>query len=42
MNVGAAAGSAIQITVGSQQTADALRKVLATGAQPRDPETPED
>lgn len=42
MNVGSAAGSAIQITVGSQKTADALRKVLATGAQPRDPETPED
>lgn len=28
----------IQITVGSQEAADGLRHVLATGAQPRDPD----
>lgn len=38
LNVGTQAGSAIQITVGSQEAADALKKVIATGAQPREPE----
>lgn len=41
VNVGTQAGSAIQITVGSQEAADALKKVIATGAQPREPENPE-
>jgi len=38
VNVGTQAGSSIQITVGSQEAADALKKVIATGAQPCDPE----
>ena len=42
VNLGSARGTAVQISVGSQEAADALKKVLATGAQPRDPETPED
>lgn len=42
VNLGSAQGTAVQISVGSQEAADALKKVLATGAQPRDPETPED
>ena len=42
LNLGTQQGTAIQISVGSQEAADALKKVLATGAQPRDPETPED
>ena len=41
VNVGTQAGSAIQITVGSQEAADALKKVISTGAQPREPENPE-
>lgn len=36
--IGTQTGSAIQITVGSQEAADALKKVIATGAQPREPE----
>ena len=38
VNVGTQTGSAIQVTVGSQEAADALKKVIATGAQPREPE----
>lgn len=44
VNVGTQTDGVIQITVGSQEAADALQKVIATGAQPRDPENekPED
>lgn len=35
-------GGAVQITVGSAEVQDALGKVLAAGAAPRKPETPQD
>lgn len=38
VNVGTQAGSSIQISVGSQEAADALQKAIASGAQPAAPE----
>lgn len=42
VNVGTQAGSSIQISVGSQEAADALQKAIATGAQPAAPENETD
>lgn len=42
VNVGTQAGSSIQISVGSQEAADALQKAIATGAQPAPPENETD
>ena len=41
VNVGSAR-TAIQLSVGDPEALAGLRKALETGAQPRDPETPED
>ena len=42
VNVGTQAGSSIQISVGSQEAAEALQKAIASGAQPAAPENEND